>query len=291
MRLAQRAEECKLLYVDYSKFKERRIAAMKKIIIMIISVVLAVCCAVSVSASSGIDVDEAYIFADAFLTEYYYAIKMGEPYDFTQYISNESLLAFVQSRVDFGSDYRPSIYDFSMITILREHEDLGNCMYLFVAVQMEYHYYTSIGSSGSGEGVELLIVEGENGLEIVDWYIPHDPHHDVTRGYAEINDPMFWDNAVNSSAVLSAQSDWLTDFRIANDARAEAKRLEQEALAEEQEQAEIDGQAQTQSVQVTPTATTATLKSLNKQAIVSWAMKYYKSSSPYTGNPYLVASL
>ena len=55
----------------------------------------------------------------------------------------------------------------------------------------------------------MLIAVGEYGLEICDWYFPHDPYDESTRGeVAEISDKDFWKSDPAVSDILEKQKKW-----------------------------------------------------------------------------------
>lgn len=237
---------------------------------------------VDVNANSGIDVEEAYNLAEGFLKEYYYALHILEDYDFTTYIAPQALLEHINGRIQSSWSSESLILDsqrleYEMETELVSSEDLGDCLRLFVAVRSSWRYIDADFRSGNGDGVYLLIATSADGLKIYDWYIPFEPYLEATRGVINtISDKDFWDTNSKVNKILTKQKEW--DAGIPD--RASIINAQKAGIAvEEYNESEPE-----------PASTSATLYSLNKNAMVTWARNNFNLSSPTSGKSSLINS-
>ncbi len=237
---------------------------------------------VDVSANSGIDVEQAYNLAEGFLKEYYYALHIFEDYDFTAYIASQALLEHINGRIQSSWNSESLILDsqrleYEMETELVSSEDLGDCLRLFVAVRSSWRYIDVDFRSGNGDGVYLLIADSGDGLKIYDWYIPHEPYLEATRGaFDTVSDKDFWGTSSEAAKILANQKEWDADIP----ARASIINAQKAGTSvEEHNESELE-----------PALTNATLSPLNKESIVDWARDNYISSPPSSGNPDLVST-
>lgn len=166
-------------------------------------------------AASDISLSEASSLAEDFLSEYYYALHQFEDYDFSPYIQSENLLEHINMRIESAWQANqlvdtPEKTEYSLETEVKESDDLGDRLRLFVAVRASYKFPDTDFTSGSGEGVYLLIVDTDDGLKIADWYIPHEPYLEAVRGNLTevISDPGFWDSDLTAESIYSNQEAW-----------------------------------------------------------------------------------
>lgn len=197
---------------------------MKKLLSAILSLALAIALILSLSltafaeesknATDNIDTAEAYALAKKFLTDYYRAIDLYEYYDYSKYISTDTFLAYVISRVDCKTHAGKLLvgnkngYELTVGQISCER--LSDCLRLHMSATAKYFYSEDESEPESySEDSNMLIAVGEYGLEICDWYFPHDPYDESTRGeVAEISDKDFWKSDPAVSDILEKQKKW-----------------------------------------------------------------------------------
>lgn len=165
--------------------------------------------------------DEAYELAGKFLTEYYYALDQGAEYDFSKYSSNENFVKYAAEKLENSlyseaeaekiwghtDDYDKLNYTLTLKN--KSCEINGGCAVVYIASVRKFVFRICENDDDNittrGEGVYLIIVQGENGLEIVDWYTSHDPYDTTVRGDTVNTGPNFWNDEEKANEVFSAQ--------------------------------------------------------------------------------------
>ncbi len=159
-------------------------------------------------------VDSAYALAESFLREYYPALHTSAEYDLSPYIAPDPLLVYTNGRIESTRSSEklilaPQRLEYQLETELKESENLGDCIRLYVAVRASWRYSDASFRSGLGDGVYLLIADSGDGLKIYDWYIPHDPYLEYTRGnLTTIYNKDFWESSPTVSEILERQKEW-----------------------------------------------------------------------------------
>ncbi len=256
---------------------------IKRIFIIAFAIALCLTLSFGVCAAQTVNTDEAYELAQDFLKEYYYALHTNESYDFTPYIAPQALLDHVNGRIESMWYWNSLVnvttkreeYEFE--TELVSSENLGDCLRLFVAARSSWRYADADFRSGNGDGVYLLIADSGDGLKIYDWYIPYEPYLEATRGtFDTVSDKDFWETSSEAASILESQKEWNASIPYrADDINTTYAATDQI----------IDNKPDTE-----PNSTNATLYSLNKNAMVTWARNNFSSSSPTSGNSSLVSS-
>lgn len=194
---------------------------LKRLIFSILLLALACAniCAMSLNASAlalgeGIDPDRAYALATDFLTDYYRAVDRYDYCDFSEYITVDALLGYVNSRID-GEVRAAKLlsgkkYGYKLSVKPISDEKLSGCLRVKMSASAEYFYSDEDSEPASySEDSYLLIASGENGLEIRDWYLPGDPYDEAVRGeLAQIADKDFWVRDPRFETVLERQKEW-----------------------------------------------------------------------------------
>ncbi|WP_339254384.1 hypothetical protein NSQ43_07445 [Sporosarcina sp. FSL W8-0480] len=154
---------------------------------------------------SMLDGETAYEMAVDALTDYYKAIWNGTDIDLDQYIGNENLKEYLQTKVQsefkkYGTlDSKVKQLDIGDWEVEFSEDEKGGYLYVAVSVAIQKHH-----GGGYGEGTEFFIRNIDGKLTIVDWYTGGKDTYDyLIRGYQQkIDDPDIWSN-----------SEWVKKFK------------------------------------------------------------------------------
>ncbi|MFD1205329.1 hypothetical protein ACFQ38_09465 [Sporosarcina contaminans] len=154
---------------------------------------------------SMLDAETAYELCVDALTDYYNAIWNGTDIDLDQFIGNENLKQYMQTKVEseykkYGSlDSKVERLEIGDWEVKFSDDEKGGYLYLEVPVAIQKHY-----GGGYGEGTEFLLRNIDGKLAIVDWYTGGKDTYDyVVRGdQQKIDDPDIWND-----------SEWVKKFK------------------------------------------------------------------------------
>ncbi|MDN4608243.1 hypothetical protein [Sporosarcina highlanderae] len=154
---------------------------------------------------SMLDAETAYEMCVNALTDYYKAIWNGTDIDLDQYIGNENLKEYMQTKVEseykrYGTlDGKVKQLDIGDWEVKFSDDEMGGYLYLKVPVAIQKHH-----GGGYGEPTEFFIRNVDGKLAIVDWYTGGKDTYDyLRRGYQQkIDDPDIWND-----------SEWVKKFK------------------------------------------------------------------------------
>lgn len=146
---------------------------------------------------SMLDADTAFEMCVDALTVYYNAIWNGTDMDVDQFIGNENLKEYMQTKVEseykkYGTlDSKVKRLDIDEWDVKFSVDGKGGYLYVEIPVAIQQHH-----GGGYGERTEFFIRNIDGELAIVDWYAGGKDSYDyVVRGYQQkIDDPDIWND-------------------------------------------------------------------------------------------------
>jgi hypothetical protein len=242
------------------------------------------------------NIDEFYNTATDFLTEYYYAVDQDYDFDFSEYVSNDNFLNYLNEKTNnkkirygmVGCDLENYRLSFS----LYEYEFFDDYVFMIVASDCKYNYANCSDDSGEGNGNQLIIDVDD--YKIKDFYSFANGYDDVIRGeITKLDDPNFWENDDNYNAIAEKQQEQnvLTEnyyadlFGITSSSN--------QVISNSSTPSPSSNQVVSNSPIFSPPAinsVSATWHALDKTAIVNWARANFNKTNPTTGNSNQVSS-
>lgn len=154
---------------------------------------------------STLDAEKAFEMSVDALTDYYHAIWNGTDIDWDQYIGNENLKAYMETKVEseykkYGTlDSKVKRIEIGDWEVEYSDDEQGGYLYVEVPVAIQKH-----DGGGYGEATQLFIRNVDGKLAIVDWYTGGKDTYDyLVRGFTQtIDDPDIWND-----------SEWVQKFK------------------------------------------------------------------------------
>lgn len=221
--------------------------------------------------------DEAYNYVIKILTKYYQAVDQYQKVDFSDDIDSINLLEYINQKIEAKS-CKQEIYgkndieDYKSNFTLIKCEEIGTNIKVTIAADIEFKYRDAQFDSGYGEEIVLLLVNKENRYKISDWYSPDDDYDMQVRG--EMGD-------------ISSQNYWSDELRVANNIKERQKKINSQINSyykELKEQAEWIEEDFEYLRKPDIRMAKATLNSLNRSKMVTWANNNCTKASPSSGN-------
>lgn len=221
--------------------------------------------------------DEAYIYATKILTKYYQAIDQYQKVDFSDDIDSINLLEYINQKIEakcckqevYGKD---DTENYKVNFTLVNCEEIETDIMMTIAANIEFNYKDVEFDSGYGEEIVLILVRKDNRYKVLDWYSPYDDYDIRVRG--EIKD-------------ISNQNYWSNELRTNDNIKEKQKEINNEIksyyeeLKEQAEWTEDDFEYISKPDIIMPKAS---LYSLNRSNMVTWANNNCTKASPSSGN-------
>ena len=256
---------------------------MKRMKFFLVTIMLLICMFIinkNTYASTPQDIkesDTAYIYATEVLTQYYQAIDQYNEYDFSDDIESIQLLNYINSKIE-AKRYKQVYYgvddmqNYSVNFKLINTEKINNDIKLTIVSNIEFKYKDADFTSGYREEIQLIINRNFNEYNIVDWYLPYDDYDTRIRGdIQDISNPNYWSSLLRVSDKIHEKQEELND-KI---------KLYYDDLKKQALEGVVEINNSDESTRITPYAT---LYSLNKSNMVTWANNNCTKATPKSGN-------
>lgn len=228
----------------------------------------------------------AYQFAKDFLTEYYNAVDLYETYDFEKYTSSDRLLEYVNGKAEakksksivYGTD---DIQNYKLVFTLKDSEVTDSYIKISVLTEAKFNYKNAGFDSAYGE-VSQMIISNNGEYSVEDWYVPSDPYDIELRGESDsIENLKSLGNSEKKADKLQQKQESL-NYNIGEyykGIREEINSADEYSAYPKETATENNG-----------LNLLASLKSLNRTAMVRWANNNCDKENPSSGNSSQVSS-
>lgn len=248
---------------------------MKRLFIILMSIIMCISFAQYVYASDGIsDLNSArFEFATEFLTKFYRYAYLCEVSDFSDYIKSDNFLAYINAYSE--SEYNKRVISngaskaLDVEYELLETHNLDGCVKFELISKLYFTYETYGNKDATEHGVmwrgSEIIVSGTESFEILDWYCEFNDN--TIRSNPA--DPDFWEGQSAAEEVLTLLEERTRasiSFRTEVEARASAEA------------------AKASQINSSPSIQPRVIWPLNKVAIVNWAKYNALATDIKSGN-------
>ncbi|MBE5927774.1 MAG: hypothetical protein E7267_00130 [Lachnospiraceae bacterium] len=221
--------------------------------------------------------DNEYIYATEILTQYYQAIDQYKEYDFSGDIDSVQLLDYINSKIEtkrykqvyYGMD---DMQNYSVNFKLLDSEKIDDYTKMTIVSDVEFKYKDASFESGYREEIQLILNNKFNKYNIVDWYLPYEDYDTRIRGDIEnISNPGYWNSMLRITDKIHEKQEELN----------EKIKLYYDDLKKQASESVIEIDNSNNTTRITPYAT---LYSLNKSKMVTWANNNCTKANPTSGN-------
>lgn len=256
---------------------------IKKTILFLFTIIIAVIGISSTADAAKRNSDKLtpYQFATDFLTEYYNAVDIYEAYDFEKYIQSSQLLEYVNGKIEakrsksivYGTN---DIRNYKLVFTLKDSEINDSHIKLSIIVEAKFNYRNACFDSAYGEISQIIISDNNGCYSVEDWYAPLDPYDIQLRGESNsIDDLKPWSNDKRTENNLKQKQE-----KINEDIEQYYKKINEELNSTDNTYTDLKetviGSSRLKAL--------ASLRSLDRSAMVTWANNNCDKENPSSGN-------